>query len=252
MLFTIICCLLPTQSFSSKYYRIQIGAFVKKIPFTHFAFSGISDVYLDIDKNNIHHYYLRTTFEEYPVANRMKDSLIVRGFPNAIVITLLKGGILSKEGKALSSTLPKEQNGFSKVILYQSDEYKLTRAAKKELIGLIKQLKKYPELKIAVIGHTDAKGNAIYNIALSKNRVRAIKNYLTSKWVSKDQIIAKACGEAYPQVANTNEYGVDLPENRKLNRRVLLLSLNEKGEVISKMSNRQTVHPILEREPLRY
>ena len=252
ILYTIFCCFFSVQCFAANFYRIQIGEFANKIPFTHFAFSGVSDIFMATDVNNIHHYYLRATFEKYLVANRVKDSLILRGFSNATVISLEKEEILPLEVVGYSPTLLYKNNtALLKIIHYGFDKHKLTHTSKKKLNKLAKQFKTCLNLKLLIIGHTDAKGNAVYNVELSKNRIRAVKKYLIRKGISPDQIMAKACGEANPLLSNINEEGIDLPENRKHNRRVLILTINEQGEIINECSTGQTVRPILERELLK-
>jgi len=248
MLYTILCCALAYQGTAANHYKIQLGVFVKKIPFTHFAFSGVNDVYMDTDENNVYHYYLRTTFEEFPIANRVKNSLVVRGFSTATVIPLDE---LENEKQLLKNKSALNEEKFSKVIYYNFDQYELDASAKKKLNRLLKEIKKHPSIKIAIIGHTDSKGEASYNVELSKNRVRAVKKYLLKKGVLKNQFITKACGEASPTCSNICEEGTDLPENRKLNRRVMVFTFNTKGEIIQEDPIEQTVHPILEREDLK-
>ena len=78
-----------------------------------------------------------------------------------------------------------------------------------------------PEVMIVVeIGsHTDSKGSLSYNEGLSRRRSQSVVDYLISKGIEKDMIIAKGYGETQPLVPNTNPDGSDNPENRQLNRR---------------------------------
>jgi len=243
ILYTILCCFIAVQGISASHYKIQLGTFVKKIPFTHFAFSGINDIHMDIDKDNVYRYYLRAVYKKYPVAKKVKEELVAKGFKSASIIALQSGEELKED----SPTPSQETTKFSTIIRYRFNQYHLSEKAESELDKLIEASQLYPNIKIAIIGHTDAKGDAAYNVELSKNRVRAVRRYLMANGIAKDQLIMRACGESSPQFANTCEEGFDIPHNRKLNRRVVLFSFDEKGEIIEGKPTEQTVHSVLER-----
>jgi len=68
---------------------------------------------------------------------------------------------------------------------------------------------------IIIGGHTDARGDDAYNLALSKKRVEAVKAYLVNKWgVAPDLIEAVGYGKSRP----LNEGKT--PEDQQKNRRV--------------------------------
>ena len=84
-------------------------------------------------------------------------------------------------------------------------------------------LKRYPELKVEVAGHTDSKGTDAYNQALSERRARAVYDYLTSNGVDASRLAGpNGYGESRPIAPNTNEDGSDNPEGRARNRRTEL------------------------------
>ncbi len=243
MLYPILCCCFTVQLHAITTYKVKIGTFAKKIPFTHFAFSGINDIYLNTDKSNIHHYYLRATFHEYQKAKAVRDRLVLRGFQNASVVNL----------EANNNKMPAIVQFTKKIcqdntIYFGFDDYRVNAKAQHQLDTLVKLLQSNPKLSVAIIGFTDSKGDASYNVGLSKNRVRSVKRYLLRKGISSSQIMAKACGEASPAQSNTCQKGLDLPENRKRNRRVILLTLNHHGELIKNTTTVQSVHPVLERK----
>jgi len=243
IVYTILCCFIAAQGISANQYKIQLGTFVKKIPFTHFAFSGINDIHMDTDEDNVYRYYLRAVYKEYSIAKKVKEELVIKGFTKASIIALQSGERLEED----SPTPLKETIKFSTIIRYSFNRYHLTEKSKNELDKLLETFQLYPNIKIAIIGHTDAKGNADYNVELSKNRVREVRRYLIANGIKKDQLIMRACGESSPWRANTCEEGFDIPENRKLNRRVVLFSFDDKGEIIKEQPIEQTVHSVLER-----
>jgi OmpA-OmpF porin, OOP family len=87
----------------------------------------------------------------------------------------------------------------------------------------IEILKRYPELKVEVAGHTDSKGTDAYNQALSERRARAVYDYLTSNGVDAGRLVGPVgYGESRPIAPNTNDDGSDNPEGRARNRRTEL------------------------------
>lgn len=67
-------------------------------------------------------------------------------------------------------------------------------------------LKKYPELKVEVAGHTDLCGTDAYNQKLSQSRAQAVYDYLTGKGIAASRLIGpNGFGESRPleQTAQT-------------------------------------------------
>ena len=67
------------------------------------------------------------------------------------------------------------------------------------------------ELKIELSSHTDARGSDAYNLKLSQARAQSCVDYLITKGVKKNQIVAKGYGET--QLINKCKNGVDCPED---------------------------------------
>ncbi|WP_207262555.1 OmpA family protein [Desulfovibrio sp. Huiquan2017] len=82
-----------------------------------------------------------------------------------------------------------------------------------------------PEFKgrsIVVGGHTDASGDAAYNLTLSKKRAEAVKTYLVDKWhINPDLIEAVGFGNSRPLTSGAT------PEDRQRNRRVEIRMANQ-------------------------
>ena len=84
-------------------------------------------------------------------------------------------------------------------------------------------LKRYPELKVEVAGHTDSVGSDAYNQGLSERRASAVYDYLTSNGVDASRMTGPTgYGESRPIAPNANEDGSDNPEGRARNRRTEL------------------------------
>jgi len=84
-------------------------------------------------------------------------------------------------------------------------------------------LKRYPDLKVEVAGHTDSVGSDAYNQKLSERRAKAVYDYLTSNGVDAARLVGpNGYGESRPIAPNTNPDGSDNPEGRAQNRRTEL------------------------------
>lgn len=87
----------------------------------------------------------------------------------------------------------------------------------------IEVLKKYPQLRVEVAGHTDSVGSDAYNQKLSERRAKAVYNYLVKNGVDSGRLVGPdGFGESRPIAPNTNPDGSDNPQGRAQNRRTEL------------------------------
>ena len=86
--------------------------------------------------------------------------------------------------------------------------------------SLLVLMKKHKNIVIEISAYTDGLGDSDYNLVLSKNRAVSVVNYLTSKGINKDRIIAKGYGEANKIASEVTNNGDDNPEGRAKNRRI--------------------------------
>ncbi len=85
----------------------------------------------------------------------------------------------------------------------------------KEIEGVAAVMKKYPDLKIVVEGHTDNVGGEKYNLNLSQKRAEAIKAVMVKNFqIESNRITAKGFGYSNPIADNKTKAG------RQSNRRV--------------------------------
>ena len=96
-------------------------------------------------------------------------------------------------------------------------------------------LENFPEMEINLISHTDARGNAEYNISLSQQRANTAREYLISKGVAENRVIAKGIGEE--ELLNGCLDGIDCSEEmHSINRRteIVITKLNPAKEIFVK------------------
>ena len=95
----------------------------------------------------------------------------------------------------------------------------LTRAARAILDRVAGILVQYPPLQLEVAGHTDAQGDRNYNRWLSEQRAKAVRDYLTTRGVSPENITARGYGSEQPIADNSTREG--LLKNRRVELRRL-------------------------------
>ena len=207
-------------------YRVQLAAYVEKVPFSYFSEAHIFGVYMLTDQNNIYRYYMGE-FRERTEADLLVKEAIKKGFKNAYVIDIEEQRQLC--GKPCpyitpSSTYSDESTEVLNLqnVFFGFNQSNLNAESKRSLDKVAKMLKSNPHLKILISGHTDSKGSAEYNIRLSKSRARSAKNYLIYKGVKPRRIKAEVFGESIPEKENLDSSGKDDPQGRKFNRRVVL------------------------------
>jgi len=106
-------------------------------------------------------------------------------------------------------------------IYFSFDEAELLPRSIEELNKLIAIMKKYPNMKIEIQGHTDNTGSQDYNLKLSAERALVVKEFLLERDILATRLQHKGYGSSKPIVAN------DTDEHRKKNRRVEILILQK-------------------------
>jgi outer membrane protein OmpA-like peptidoglycan-associated protein len=101
-----------------------------------------------------------------------------------------------------------------KHIFFEFDSYSLMPMSEPELNVLVSIMKKNPKWKVELSGHTDDKGNNVYNYNLSLNRAKAVGYYLLQSGITTDRVISKGFGKLRPLSKARTE------DARAVNRRV--------------------------------
>jgi len=87
-------------------------------------------------------------------------------------------------------------------IYYDLDKFNIRPDAAEELDKLVTILKDNPTLKIELSSHTDVRAPDAYNMRLSQNRAKSAVDYIVSKGVDADRMVAKGYGETQLVVKN--------------------------------------------------
>ena len=132
----------------------------------------------------------------------------------------------------------KKQESFEiNCILFQFDDYGLSKTATRQLNLVYKFLTRAGSVNLVIIGHTDAIGSNKYNISLSQKRALSVQNYLIKRGINSKRLDIKWEGEMHPIANNNNPDGTDNSLGRKFNRRVCFNFLNIPENVSVKYIN---------------
>lgn len=83
-------------------------------------------------------------------------------------------------------------------IYYESNTWELNGLSERELDRLVATMKRYPNMIVEIRSHTDSRGNADVNLALSKRRVNEAVKYLEKKKIDSRRIKGIGMGESQP------------------------------------------------------
>lgn len=124
-------------------------------------------------------------------------------------LQLTKDEFISERGKCLIKINP---------IYFDFDKSDIRPDAEIELNRVVAVMKKYPFISIEVGSHTDSRGAFKYNELLSTRRANSTVEYILSKGIDSNRIVAKGYGEL--QLVNGCKEGVKCLEmEHQFNRR---------------------------------
>lgn len=104
---------------------------------------------------------------------------------------------IAKNTPVLNRELPPDTSaGFVfEPIYYDLDRSNIRPDAAVELDKLVGFLRQYPTLVIEIDSYTDSRASGDYNVALSERRANAVVEYLASKGVAANRLVAKWYGK---------------------------------------------------------
>lgn len=99
-------------------------------------------------------------------------------------------------------------------IFFESGKYDLQPKSKTEIRKMAEFLQQNPTVRVEISGHTDDVGSDQANMTLSRQRAKAVYDFLLKVNVPKEMLTYKGYGETQPVKENTSA------ENRAANRRI--------------------------------
>lgn len=92
-------------------------------------------------------------------------------------------------------------------------------ALKSRLDSIADIMKKYPDMRVSIVGHTCNIGSEKTNYKIGLKRAQEVAAYLENKGIAASRIDVSSAGETQPLVPNNSE------KNRRINRRVVITVL---------------------------
>ncbi len=111
-------------------------------------------------------------------------------------------------------------------ILYPVNSAELTAEARRLIDeNLYNLLVTKPLVKVEIMSHTDSRGSDEFNMALSQQRAQSVVNYLVSKGIARDRMVARGYGET--RLKNNCSNGVQCSDSQhQANRRTEFRIIN--------------------------
>ncbi|MDX6181555.1 OmpA family protein [Flavobacterium sp. Fl-77] len=106
-----------------------------------------------------------------------------------------------------------------KPIYFDFDKFDITPLAVEELSKVVFLMQKFPNIRIKIESHTDARGKDAYNLKLSDNRAKSTRDYIVSQGIEASRI-ESAIGYGETRLINNCKNGVKCTdEEHVVNRR---------------------------------
>jgi len=114
-------------------------------------------------------------------------------------------------------------------IYFDFDKATIKKESEVVLDSVVTYMNDYPNIKVKVESHADARGSDSYNMALSKRRAASTVDYLVKKGIDRSRLTSEGYGETRPVNDCTQPTGCSNAEYAK-NRRSAFVVSNRKSE----------------------
>ncbi|CAL67819.1 OmpA/MotB family outer membrane protein [Christiangramia forsetii KT0803] len=123
-------------------------------------------------------------------------------------------------------------------IYFDFDKATIKAESKPVLDSVVTYMNDYPNIKVKVESHADARGSDSYNMALSKRRAASTVDYLVEKGIDKARLTSEGYGESRPTNDCTQPTGCTNEQYAK-NRRSAFVVSNRNGSMNNTEMNDQ-------------
>jgi peptidoglycan-associated lipoprotein len=90
-------------------------------------------------------------------------------------------------------------------VYFDFDQDALRDDAQQVLDAKVPILVANPRVTLVILGHTDERGTAEYNLALGQRRAAQVKRYLVTKGIDESRLSTQSLGDSQPAVEGTDE-----------------------------------------------
>lgn len=173
------------------------------------------------DAKPVHYYVFVTAFRDGVVPERLRASVTKdRAIAQLVVVTpeQMDQKMAFVNAGEMSRALAESGKVALYGIYFDTDNDVIRPDSQPTLAEIAKLLAGNPQLKLHVVGHTDAQGAADHNLDLSRRRAASVVTELTAKHgIAADRLDSFGCGFYAPVALNETD------EGRAKNRRVELV-----------------------------
>jgi OmpA-OmpF porin, OOP family len=156
--------------------------------------------------------------KKYPMnLSQVNEPLLNRAayfYIDDVSVTPMAAPVESKDLAAKVNLVKPNEVYILKHIYFDFNSYELQPLSNEEMSLLLSIMKKNPKWKVELSGHTDDKGDNLYNYNLSLNRAKSVGQYLVRNGISTARIKTIGFGKRKPLKTAKTE------EARAINRRV--------------------------------
>lgn len=156
---------------------------------------------------------------EYFVLDQPDNPLILRwkGAGASSFVTKIEFPVAAQSTGALEQALQDERHALVYGIYFEFARADIRKVSDRTLNEIAAVLRKHPDWKLSIAGHTDGIGKDTANLDLSRRRAQAVKTALVSRFgIASDRLSTSGFGASQPKDRN------DTAEGRARNRRVEL------------------------------
>jgi outer membrane protein OmpA-like peptidoglycan-associated protein len=147
-----------------------------------------------------------------------KDRVLIQS--DALEVKPMESRMVFVDAAAIQRDLAADGRVAIYGIQFDFDKDTIRAESKPQLAEIAKLLSEAPELKVLIVGHTDAKGGFEYNLDLSRRRAMSVVEALAGgHGVDRERLRPVGVGMAAPVATNRSE------EGRGRNRRVEIVEL---------------------------
>jgi outer membrane protein OmpA-like peptidoglycan-associated protein len=116
--------------------------------------------------------------------------------------TIANKGCPEIEEEVVTEAVIIQLNEYGKTIMFAPDKASFKNESYSILKEMQKVLLQYPTARFRLEGHTDSRGTEKDNLALSKKRANAVRDYLVKNGIEASRLEAVGLGERYPVASN--------------------------------------------------
>jgi OOP family OmpA-OmpF porin len=154
-------------------------------------------------------FHLTLTQVDEPLLNKAAYYYI-----DDVSVTVIGPSVVESKDLASKTEIKPNEVYILKHIYFDFNSYELMPLSNEELSMLLGIMKKNPKWKVELSGHSDDKGDNVYNYNLSMNRAKSVGRYLVQNGIVATRIKTIGFGKRKPLKTARTE------EARAINRRV--------------------------------